>query len=90
MKSHKLNLFEFRKALSQEKDLSIEKVDVINILTEHIDAYGTYSEIEIKNSLTAQLESFTFLDNGRNDRGRSSPEIAPASCRPWAARTAPR
>jgi len=63
IKSHKLNLFEFRKALSQEKDLSVEKVDVINILTEHINAYGEYSEIEIKNSLTAQLESFTFLDN---------------------------
>src|ERR1039457_1109655 len=62
-KSHKLDLFEFRKALSLEKDLTVEKVDIINILTEHIDAYGTYSEMEISHSLTAKLEGFTFLDN---------------------------
>lgn len=57
MKSLKLKLFEFR------KQLPVEQLDIVNVVSEHIDLCEKYSEKEIFSSLNNTLTTFKFYEN---------------------------
>lgn len=57
MKSLKLKLFEYRKTLASDQ------IDVVNIISEHIDLCDDFSEKEIYNGLNKSLEPFKYYES---------------------------